>query len=113
MPFLVSLKSWMHCLLHIYVYFFPQNRKSWTITKVEGDAGTPVADILVEGILPSWNFSELTVPERFLDYGTYVFTYRLQLLASKVIPLFRTASTYITVGKNQFHYCLLNLYLIV
>lgn len=72
-------------------------RKSWTVTKVEGDAGVPVAEIPVEGILPSWNFSELSVPARFLGYGTFFFTYRLQLLASKIFPLFRTASTYVTV----------------
>ena len=73
------------------------SRKSWTITKVEGDGGIPVEDVIVEGRLPSWNFSELAVPANFLNYGTYLFTYKLQLLASEVFPLFRTASTYMTV----------------
>ncbi|XP_063886174.1 polycystin-1-like protein 2 isoform X1 [Scylla paramamosain] len=75
-------------------------KKSWTITKVEGDGGIPVEDVIVEGFIPSWNYSELAVPANFLDYGTYLFTYKLQLLASKVFPLFRTASTYMTVIKT-------------
>ncbi|KAK4290629.1 hypothetical protein Pmani_036484 [Petrolisthes manimaculis] len=37
---------------------------------------------------------------RFLDYGIYCFTYRLQLLASKKFPLFRTAYTYIEIEKS-------------
>ncbi|XP_037780942.1 polycystic kidney disease protein 1-like 1 [Penaeus monodon] len=76
------------------------SRKSWSMMKVEGEEGIPVSDVILEGVLASWNFSQLSVPPLFLEYGTYCITYRLQLLASKIFPLFRTASTYFKITKS-------------
>lgn len=72
-------------------------RKTWTIQQVKGEDGVAVRDVEVEGVLSSWNYSHLNIPPRFLVYGTYRFTYSLQMLASKIIPLFRTAYTYVQV----------------
>ena len=64
---------------------------------MEGEEGNPVRDVIIEEIVSSWNFSRLSIPPLFLDYGTYKFSYTLQLLASKIFPLFKTVNTYVKV----------------
>ncbi|XP_064112518.1 uncharacterized protein LOC135219572 isoform X1 [Macrobrachium nipponense] len=68
----------------------------WTITQVDL-MGAPVKDINIQAILPSWNFSQLTVPSVFLDYGYYELRYFLLVNASKIFPLQRDDYTYVEI----------------
>ncbi|CAL4110573.1 unnamed protein product, partial [Meganyctiphanes norvegica] len=71
--------------------------KEWSLMQVSELDGNPIKEIITKEVINSWNFSMLSIPERFLEYGTYLVSYRLQLLASKIFPLFRISSTYIKI----------------
>ena len=68
----------------------------WTITKVDKLA-EPVQDIFIEGVLNSWNNSQLTVPGVFLEYGWYELRYYLLVNASILFPLQRDDFTYVEI----------------
>ncbi|XP_076032915.1 polycystin-1-like [Oratosquilla oratoria] len=89
MPFNIDTKAYVECNKTVPV------SREWTISRVDKTTNNPVEDIVIQGLISSWNFSQLSVPPLFLDYGTYKLTYELRLTVSKIFPpLKATAYTY-------------------
>nr|XP_053650222.1 uncharacterized protein LOC128700791 [Cherax quadricarinatus] len=72
----------------------------WSILQVNSTTGEPQMDVVVENILPSWNYSQLQIPPLFLDLGVYKLSYWIRLNASKVFPLQRADYTYLQVTPS-------------
>ncbi|KAG7163310.1 Polycystic kidney disease and receptor for egg jelly-related protein-like [Homarus americanus] len=69
----------------------------WKVLKVKRDTGEPEETINIEGVLPSWNFSQLDITPLFLQVGVYKLSYTIRLNASKIFPLQREDYTYIEI----------------
>nr|XP_053650224.1 uncharacterized protein LOC128700792 [Cherax quadricarinatus] len=91
MPFVKSTKAKIECNKTVPV------SRWWSILQVNRTTGEPQMDVVVENILPSWNYSQLQIPPLFLDLGVYKLSYWIRLNASKVFPLQRADYTYLQV----------------
>ncbi|XP_069953284.1 polycystin-1-like protein 2 isoform X2 [Cherax quadricarinatus] len=94
MPFVKSTKAKIECNKTVPV------SRWWSILQVNSTTGEPQMDVVVENILPSWNYSQLQIPPLFLDLGVYKLSYWIRLNASKVFPLQRADYTYLQVTPS-------------
>ncbi|XP_076049442.1 uncharacterized protein LOC143030165 [Oratosquilla oratoria] len=73
------------------------SRKKWRITKVRAsETAESIADLDIEGKVED-SFAELILPPHFLEPGVYQIFYALTLETHPLIPLVRTAYTFIKI----------------
>lgn len=71
--------------------------------------GDPLKDVLVENVIPSWNYSQINIPALFLQIGVYKLTYYLTLECSKIFPLTRSDFTHVEIIAVSLETCSLHL----
>ena len=75
------------------------SRRFWKVARVDNVTGLPLNDIVIKEILGSWNFSQLSIPDKWLPYGMYKFSFTFRILASKIFELEREDFTYLEITK--------------
>lgn len=73
------------------------HRRYWNIYKVDNVTASVLEEVIIKDKLKAWNFSTLAVTPLYLPLGHYKLKYTVDVLASKIITLVRSAYTYVEI----------------